>query len=132
VVDDLTIAPPTYVRCIRVITEIRNGLVECAIEARANITPQNINEVFDIALINQVVQQRIFDWDYFHKFMTAAVGVIRRIQLPAHEAALTSEWNALRTSMEQPDANRGLLFSKALKFMLDRVNITRIDLANNR
>jgi hypothetical protein len=34
--------------------------------------------------------------------------------------------------MEQPDANRNLFFSKALEFMLDRVNIIRIDLANSR
>ncbi len=131
-VDYITITPPTFVRCIRVIIEIRDGLIECAIEARANITPQHINEVFDIALINQMVLQRIFDWDYFQKLISSAVGVVRRIQVPAHEADLTSEWNALRTSMEQPDANRNLLISKALEFMLNRVSIIRIDLANSR
>jgi hypothetical protein len=79
-----------------------------------------------------MVRQHIFDWDYFQKLTSSAVDFLRRIQVPAHDADLTSEWNALRTSMEQPDANRNLLFSKTLEFMLDRVNIIRIDLANKR
>jgi hypothetical protein len=120
------------VRCVRVIAEIRDGLSECAAEARANVTPQHIKEVFDIALINQMVRQHIFDWDYFQKLTSSAVDFLRRIQVPAHDADLTSKWNALRSSMEQPDANRNLFFSKALEFMLDRVNIIRIDLANSR
>jgi hypothetical protein len=34
--------------------------------------------------------------------------------------------------MEQPDANRNLLISKVLEFLLNRVSIIRIDLANRR
>ena len=127
--DDVSLSPPCFVRCIRVIAEVRDGLIDCA--GNAAMIAQ-INEVFDIDLIKQMVQQDIFDWEYFQRLVSSAVGVIRRIQEQRHDADLTSKWNELRTNMEGATTGWSRVFSQALEFMLSRVSIIRVDLANNR
>ena len=124
---------PCYVRVLRVLSEIRDGISELA----GNRESVAVFEAIDIDFIRQQVDLGVYGLESCVRLATAVVGIIRRIQAPARDAEVRVLWQAVCDNMTAAAAveDRGTkarVVCKLLEFMLDRVNALRIDAANAR
>jgi hypothetical protein len=109
--DDLKLTPPCFVRVLRVIAEIRDGIQEttgCGC----------INEIIDIDFIQSQLDLGVFD---ANSLALSIVNVIKRAQTPIRAESTRVAWAALDGGV-----------CKTLSFLLDCVNTMRIDAANAR
>jgi hypothetical protein len=129
-VDDLRHAQPCYVRVVRVLAEIRDGVSDIA-GARESAA---VHEAVDIDFIKGQAELGLYGWDSCKRLVGAVVGIIRRVQSPMRDADTQARWVVVGTSMEESDdsIDRPRVLCKALEFLLDRVNALRIDAANAR
>jgi hypothetical protein len=128
---DLSFAPPCYVRVLRVLREIRDGVAEVS-GARESAA---INEVIDVDHIGRQAELGIYCWRSCQNLVSAVAGVIRRVQAPARDAEMQALLVASRTTMEAAADDVGAqpgALAKALEFLLGRVSALRIDAANAR
>jgi hypothetical protein len=127
-VDDLKLLPtPCYVRVLRVLAEVRDGISELA----GGIEVSAIHEAIDIDFIRRQVELGVYEWDDCKRLVGMVVGVIRRLQAPNRDADTQEQWLTVGSNMlAATDRPRALC--KALEFMLDRINMMRIDAANTR
>jgi hypothetical protein len=127
-VSDLTLDPPCYLRVVRLLREVRDGISDVATGRIA----QEINETIDLELIDQRISSRAFTWADCRNLITGVVLIIRRMQKPARDASLKAGWDELRTAMEATNVFDALHLVASLKFLLERVNFLRVDAANAR
>ena len=127
-VDDLRLLPtPCYVRVLRVLAEVRDGMSELA----GSIEVSAIHEAIDIDFIRRQVELGVYEWDNCKRLVGTVVGIIRRLQAPKRDADTQEKWLTVGSNMlAATDRPRALC--KALEFMLDRINLMRIDAANSR
>ncbi len=128
--DDMTILPPSFVRVLRVLAEIRDGMVALAGTTEA----VHIQEHMDMELIQQQVDQGVWTWASWVPFVTGVVSLIRRVQVPFRDISLEQGWAPIDNEMQAnpSPAAQVTLVCKGLRFCLDRVNLSRIDAANAR
>lgn len=119
---------PCFVRVLRVLTEIRDGIAELAGSRQS----QAIREVIDIDFIKRQTELGVYDWISCQRLIGAVVDIIRRVQSPERDASTLERWNVVRSSMTGSDIEWPLVLCNALEFLLDRVNVLRIDAANAR
>jgi len=128
-VDDLKLAAPCYVRVLRVLAEIRDGINDLAGSREAG----SISEAVDLDFIKQQAEAGLYGWDNCKNLIAGIVAVIQRVQAPKRDEETKAKWKEVGQAMhdatgeEQPRA-----FCKGLEFLLDRVNAMRIDAANAR
>ena len=128
-VDDLRLATPCYVRVLRVLAEIRDGINDLAGSREAG----SISEAVDLDFIKQQAEAGLYTWVNCLRLIGSIVEVIQRVQAPKRDEETKARWKLIDQGMhdasseEQPRA-----FCKALEFLLDRVNAMRIDAANAR
>jgi hypothetical protein len=60
--DNLRLDPPCYIRVLRVMGEIRDGIADLATPTCAWEGATQINDVIDIAHIKDMIQDKAFDW----------------------------------------------------------------------
>ena len=129
-VDDLKLTPPCYVRIMRVLTEIRDGL--CGLAYRPE-QEQLVKDVIDLELIKGQISADVLPWASCMRMFESIVEVVMRIQKPSRDAETKSKWEGLRAVFENsPGTDQPLMVCKGLEFLLDRVNAMRIDAANGR
>jgi hypothetical protein len=131
--DDLKCSPPSYVRTLRILEEIRNGIIDVA----GNKEEKNISEIIDIDFIKQQADANLYTWDNCQRLISSIVDVIQKIQSPQRDNETKAKWKLIKQEMvnaqneafiiEQPRA-----LCNALEFVLNRINILRIDAANAR
>ncbi len=127
--DDLNINPPCYVRVLRVLSEVRDGILDLA-GVRESVA---ISEAIDIDFIKDQAELGIFDGMACKSLVGAVVGIIRRLQAPKRDGETQAKWLVVGASMLAAEsADRPRVMCKALEFMLDRINVMRIDAANAR
>ena len=129
-VDDLKLETPCYVRVLRVLGEIRDGINDLAGSREAG----NIAEAVDLDYIKKQAEEGLYTWSSCKSLIAAVVSVVQRVQAPKRDEETKAKWketsdlmSEASSSEEQPRA-----FCKALEFLLDRVNAMRIDAANAR
>ena len=128
-VDDLKLASPCYVRVLRVLAEIRDGIVDLAGSREATA----IRGVIDIELIKQQTDSGAFNWDTCKQLVGSVVTVIKRIQAPSRDSATLERWREVGLAMQKSEKGEyARVFCRALEFLLDLVNILRVDAANAR
>ena len=128
VVDDLKLDPPCYVRVLRVLVEVRDGISQLA----ASVESSLIAEIIDLDLMKQQASQGT-TWESSMSFIGAIVGVILRVQAPQRGEETSGKWNDLHKVMLKAEPEeKPSLFCNALEFLLNRVNVMRIDAANAR
>jgi len=128
-VDDLKLATPCYVRVLRVLSEIRDGISDLAGSREAG----SIAEAVDLSYINQQAEAGLYDWDSCQKLVSTIVAIVMRVQAPKRDDETKAKWKEVEKRMkdaQSEDQPRELC--KALEFLLDRVNAMRIDAANAR
>ena len=107
--------------------EIKEGVVDLAGSREGH----SINEVVDIDFIKERVENDAFDWECCKALVGGTVDIIRRVQAPRRDAETNERWAGVQAAMATcADAPKA--FCDALEFLLDRVNVMRIDAANLR
>ena len=127
-VDDLCLKEPCYVRVFRVLAEIRDGICDLAGSRESEV----LRDIIDIDFIRKQVDIGAFDWGSCKRLVGGVLDSIRRIQAPARDAETHALWKSLSSSMLAADVDQPRILCKALEFLLDRVNVLRIDAANSR
>ena len=118
-------------RVLRVLREIRDGISD--LSNNEGPVSAAILEVIDIDFIKQQAELNAFGWDNCKTLVGAVVDIIRRIQSPNRDAETQALWVTVGSNMLAADADkRPLMLCKALEFLLNRVNVLRIDAANAR
>jgi hypothetical protein len=130
-VDDLMLHPnPCYFRMIRVLGEIRDGIADLA----GTTTAIRIAEIIDIDFINRQVEAGAYDWSSCVRLSEAIIRVVRQIQEPRRDAKTAEKWILIRTGMTAAVTHlqRARAMCKSLEFLLECVNLMRVDAANAR
>jgi hypothetical protein len=127
--DDLRLATPCYVRVLRVLAEIRDGINDLA----GNRETANLAEAVDLDLIKQQAEAGAYDWMHCRRLVRAVVEMVQRMQSPRRDEETAGRWAALeRRMLAAAPVEHPAVFCAALEFLLDRVNAMRIDAANAR
>ena len=127
-IDDLKLDQPCYVRVLRVLVEVRDGISQLA----ASVESSLIAEIIDLDLMKQQASQGT-TWESSMSLIGAIVGVILRVQAPQRGEETSGKWNDLHKVMLKAEPEeKPSLFCNALEFLLNRVNVMRIDAANAR
>ena len=126
--DDLRLETPCYVRVFRVLAEIRDGICDLA----GSRESEAVREAIDLDFIRSQVDIGAFDWDNCKHLVGVVVNSIQRIQPPKRDAETRERWFDMRDRMLAADVDKPRILCKALEFLLDRVNVLRIDAANAR
>ena len=125
-VDDLRLAAPCYVRVLRVLGEIQDGISDVAGSREAG----RIAEAVDLDLIRQQAEVGVYGWDSCSRQMGSVVGVIQAVQAPKRDEETRAGWREVdRGMLEAGVEERPRALCRALGFLLDRVNAMRIDAA---
>lgn len=118
-------------RVLRVLREIRDGISELA-GPRENAT---IYEVIDMDFIQTQTELGVYNWENCKHLVGGILSVIRRIQAPKRDAQTMERWKIVAVQMkgsDNDDEKKPASFCQALEFLLDRLNVLRIDAANSR
>ena len=127
--DDLKLQPPCYVRILRVLREIRDGISDLA----GQMQKDAIYEAIDIDFITERLATTAFDWNDFKKLVGDALKIIKSIQAPARDVETNTMWEDMRDRiLKCPDEGKPRMTCEALEFLLLRVNTLRVDAANAR
>jgi hypothetical protein len=127
--DDFKLNPPCYVRALRVLREIRDGITDLATKDNAS----EIHGAIDLDFIKTQAEKGVFSWEEIKKMVGVVVTLIKRLQAPKRDDETMTMWRAIGTLMlECHDADKPRTLCKAFEFLLDRVNAMRIDAANMR
>ena len=128
-VDDLKLTTPCYVRVLRVLAEIRDGIAEVG----GGRVATSIREAVDTELIKQQAESGAFGWDSCMSLVGSVVTIIKRVQAPGRDSSTRERWKEVGLSMQNAEVcDHASIFCRALEFILDLVNILRIDAANAR
>jgi hypothetical protein len=130
-VDDLLLENPCYVRVMRVLVEIRDGIRDLAGEREAVA----IMEAIDEEHMKERIKALAFPWSDCKNLIANVVRIIQRVQAPKRDEETKQKWREagkvlLDADNEAKTQPRALC--KSLEFLLDRVNVMRIDAANAR
>ena len=128
-VDDLRLTTPCYVRVLRVLAEIRDGINELAGSRESG----SISEAVDLDFIKQQAEAGLYGWGSCRSLIAAIVAVIQRVQAPKRDEETKAKWREVGQAMDEAAAEeQPRALCKGLEFLLDRVNAMRIDAANAR
>jgi hypothetical protein len=128
-VDDLRLATPRYVRVLRALAEIRDGINDMAGSREAG----SMAEAVDLDFIKQQAEAGLFTWDSCRRLVGSVVEVVQRVQAPKRDEETKRWWEQIDQEMQDASAEeQPLAFSKALEFLLNRVDAMRIDAARAR
>ena len=122
--DDLRLSPPCYVRILRVLDEVRLGLLDLAGTRHQDA----IANCLDMELIKARADEGHYTWADSRRLIVDVTKVIRLIQAPSRDEETNARFAAATLFTSDPP----ILLCKGLEFLLDRVQVMRIDAANSR
>lgn len=129
-VDDLTLEKACYTRVLRVLAEIRVGIHDLApTEVKACVC-----ELINLPVIEAAVESGNHSMTDSKILITGIVAVIQRVQMLERENETRTLWAPISKSMDDLSQSKELprAVVKGLEFLLERVNVMRIDAANKR
>ena len=128
-VDDLRLAIPCFVRVLRVLSEVLDGIKDLVGSRESNV----ISEAVDLDFIKQQAEQGLYAWESAISLVEAIVAVIQRVQSPKRDLETKALWSEQQQAMVTATTeSQPRVFCGALEFLFDRVNALRIDAANAR
>lgn len=126
-ISELTLRPnPCFTRVMRVIEEIRSSLCDLG-----GVWPMEV----DTAQLQTRAVAGSMAWEDFVAVVRSILAAIRRAQSPARVDDTNARWAVVCESLEaaaDSDPDQPRAFCSALEFLLDCINILRIDSANAR
>ena len=128
-IDDLKLATPCYVRVLRVLTEIRDGINDLA----GSREEGSIGEILDMDFIKQRVEGCNYGFADAMQLIRSVVVVIQRVQAPMRDGETKEKWESMQASIASATVETtARITCECLEFLLERVNVMRIDAANAR
>lgn len=127
-VDDLLVQPPCYTRVLKVIGEVRDGIIDIAPSRK-----QELSEKIDVGFWKQQIDIGALDWPSCVDMIEGMVKLCLQMQTGERNKETLEAWKLMEPTLratapeEQPKA-----FCDALQYSLDRVNAMRVDAANAR
>ena len=125
-VGDLKLTPPSYECVLRVLTTIRDNIMQLANSQDA----MAIADVVDVDFIRRQTDAGLFDWNACRRLIAAIVDIIRRVQLPERNDETESLWRQIFLRMEEETVDTARVFCEALAFLTSVVSVMRVDSAN--
>jgi len=123
------LATPCYVRVLRVLAEIKDGIADLAGHREAGA----ICEAVDLDFIKKQAEMGLYGWNSCTALIVSIVEIIQRTQAPKRDGETRDRWLLLQATFQvTAELERPRVFCKSLEFLLDRVNAMRIDAANAR
>ena len=129
--DDLRLATPCYARVLRVLSEIRDGILDLT----GTREVQALREAVDLDFIKQQAEAGLFSWVSSVHLVHALLQAVQRSQAPKRDEETRTRFAAVDTLLTEAASSpedQPRAFCKALEFLLDRLNAMRIDAANAR
>eukprot|EP00960_Hanusia_phi_P001045 28633-Hanusia_phi.AAC.1 len=127
-VDDLKLNPPCYTRVLKVVGEVRDGMIDLA-PARKD----QFLEKFDTSYWQDQIDRGLLDWVSCVSLMKAMVALELEMQEPTRREETQTTWATLQDQLSDcPPQQQPTAFCKALEYVLDRLNVMRVDAANSR
>ena len=123
--DDVKLEPPCYVRVIRVLEDICDGIHHLREDS-------GIHEAVDLAFVKQQVEAGLYTWAHTQKLLASIVSIIEHIEMPEHDGETKTMWEALQAVGNEGEVRPSRALCNQLEFLLNRVNVLRIDAANVR
>ncbi|EKX31408.1 hypothetical protein GUITHDRAFT_122397 [Guillardia theta CCMP2712] len=127
-VDDLRLSVPCYVRVLKVVGEVRDGIIDL-VPSRA----RELREKIDIAYWKEQIDQELIDWPS----CVALIDTLLSIEIDMQRGELKQETirERVRIKEEMEGAateDQPRIFCVSLQFALDQVNKMRVEAANDR
>jgi hypothetical protein len=127
-VADLKLNPPCYVRVLKVIGEVRDGIIDLAPNRSLEL-----NEKIDITYWQQQIETGMLDWSSCILLIQGMLGIAMSIQEPSRKEETLTKWKTLEDELKSSNPeDHPTLFCKALEYVLGCVNVMRVDAANAR
>jgi len=127
--DDLRFSPPCYVRITRVLSEIRDGIVELGDEYLKG------EQIMDINLLIEKIKTNVWDWPQITQLVNALFQNLQIIQFSNRVDETMTLWEETKKAMDNAShavESQNTTFCKAMRFLLERVQVFRLDAANRR
>lgn len=131
---DLSLTPPCYTRVVRVLGEIHDGIADLS-NNLARKFPLTVSNIINIPAIQQAVDSNSLEWADCTAMLKQLSEMLRRMQAPKRDKGHVQKWVSHYTSLRTADTDVGArprVFCNALQFILNYVNLIRIDAANTR
>ena len=119
----MKLEPPCYVRVIRVLEEICDGIHHLRADS-------GIHEAVDLAFVKQQVEAGLYTWARTQKLLASIVSIIEHIEMPKRDSETRTMWEALQAVGNEGEVRPSRALCNQLEFLLNRVNVLRIDAAN--
>lgn len=127
-VDDLKLSPPCYIRVIKVIGEVRDGIIDL-VPSRS----KELKEMIDTSYWREQSELKNLDWTSCISLIKGILYIIIEIAEPFRKEEIkTSIKNLEQEMIDSKPEQHPESFCKALEYVLSRVNIMRVDAANSR
>jgi hypothetical protein len=134
IADDLRLGRPCFTRVLRVLREARDGLMELSASDNGGVRTA-VQSSIDLPLLEQQMNHDAFAWNDRIELVGNIVASIVRIQSPCRDIETRAAWATAAAAMRAAatdESAQPVAFCEALRFLLDRVNVLRIDAANTR
>jgi hypothetical protein len=100
---------------------------------RSNMTANNVLMMVDIDFIKQQAEAGVYDWMNCTNLVKSFVSAIQSVQARKRDEETKAKWKEIETRMNVAvKEDQPMAFCKAIEFLIERVNIMRIDAANAR
>jgi hypothetical protein len=126
---DLRRTPPCYAGVLRVMAEVREGMLEVAADTPA----ATIEAAIDLDSIATRVVLGALPWSDVRDLVGGIVSLMRSMQEPPRANETMALWHTLGARiLEAPPQEQPSVLSATLEFLVNRANTMRIDTANAR
>ena len=102
-VDDLRLDTPCYVRVLRVLTEIRDAVVELPGAQNARNISHTISEAIDIEFISEQIEKKAYDWQACVRLVTGIFNIVKQVLFNPHSHALSLTLNCQHAILYRVD-----------------------------
>ena len=115
----MKLEPPCYVRVIRVLEEICDGIHHLRADS-------GIHEAVDLAFVKQQVEAGLYTWARTQKLLASIVSIIEHIEMPKRDSETRTMWEALQAVGNEGEVRPSRALCNQLEFLLNRVDVMRI------
>ena len=127
--EDLRLVPPSYGRVIRVLSQVRDGVVAIAPAS----VKERLSEMVDEELIRQQAEKGLYRWKECVALIQGITSKIAEVQTAERRAETEAAWVKMKVQLENVDVlEQPGMFCRGLRFLLSRANAARADAGNAR
>lgn len=130
IANELQIEVPCYVKPLRVLAEIRDGIVETSGQAQETA----IKNIIDVDHIKARIDVNAFNWTDVITLGTEVVRIIKRVQAPSRDIQFRDMWSAVLVTLGDAYTvpQQAVASANMLRVISEMIGYMRIDASNTR